>query len=197
MLGFGALGQLSLGEIPRDPTAPLTFGWPFYPFNEPVRPRTRHRLSAHLQPQPAYAPDGWQATIDKFNSWYAPLRDPVRLPKRLGAGLNLYNALPFPVVPSPSNQLTGWFQEFRPPVWPKKGLKIIYQQTIAMPIRYLPRANVTYTLSAISQEGNDKSDMEFYVYTSPAVPVDLTAVFVSIEEIPATSGGSVSIAEDD
>lgn len=167
------------------------------PWSEPVRflvnPRLRIAEIASGLFSPVLNPET-QIIQDFESRWHYPWSEPKRFPKRLLPGLNLFNSMPFPVVPNPSNQLQGWFQEFRGPVWPKKGLRRQYQVPYTAPVRYLPTPNVTVTIRP-TETNTDDIELDVWVYDEPPTPVDLTAVKVSISEIQATTGGNASIGE--
>jgi hypothetical protein len=113
----------------------------------------------------------------------------------LGPGLNLFNSLPFSVVPSPSNTLEGWYQWFAEPVWPKKGLKSFLQQTLAHPPLKLAPPSIFLVMS-VSESNRDTIISGVDVYDTPPTPyVLIMGSNVTVKEIPATEGGNVSIEE--
>lgn len=169
-----------------------------YPWSEPVRFRIVPRLRIALAVSGLFAPvlSDTQLTGTFESRWHYPWSEPVRLPKRLITGSQQFHTTFFDILPKPGNQIQGWFQEFRGPVWPRKGLRAYLQQTLAYHPRMLPPPNVTIIIPAI-EINTDRAEFDIWAYDEPPVPIDLTAVNVSITEVPAESGGSVSITEDE
>lgn len=169
-----------------------------YPWSEPVRFLINPRLRIAEIVSGAFAPvlNPDTQIVQFFESrWHYPWSEPKRFrsgphPSRIPFGSTFFDN-----TPNPSNQLQGWYQEFRGPVWPKKGLRAYLQHTLEYHPRYLPPANVTAILAAVSIEGNDDAEFDVWAYDTPPVPVDLTAVNVSVTEIPATTSGNTSIGE--
>ena len=169
------------------------------PFSEPVRflvnPRLRIALAASGLFSPVLNPETQLITF--FESrWHYPWSEPKRFPKRLNAALNPFAGSFFDVTPAPNTLIQGWYQNFREPVWPKKGLKRHLQMVLAYEPRYLPPADVTITIAARSDETTDTSEFNIWAYTTPPVPADLTSVNVSIKEVDDTEANA-SIEELD
>lgn len=168
------------------------------PWSEPVRFRVDPRRQIALIVSGLFAPvlnPDTQITQDFESKWHFPWSEPKRFRASLGAYRSPFASTFFDNTPNPSNLIQGWFQEFRGPVWPKKGLGSRYQQVLAYHPRMLPPPNVTITMSMV-EVNTDDAEFDVWVYTEPPVPIDLTAVNVSVTEIPAGgTGGSVSLKE--
>lgn len=164
------------------------------PLSEPVRFKIVPQLRVALIASGLFAPvlNPETQLIQFFESrWHQPWSEPVRVKLRLRTGANQFSSSFFDNTPNPSNQLQGWYNWFENPVWPKKGLKSYLQQTLAYHPRYLPPPNVTIRISAI-ETNSDAADFDVWVYDELPVPIDLTAVDVSISEVIVDGSGAIS-----
>lgn len=106
-------------------------------------------------------------------------------------------------VLNPNTQISQFFESRWHQPWSepvrinfRKGIPARFQQFYTAPVRYLPPANVTVTMAADDPPVTDEAD--FGVTVGDIVQtIDQTALYVSIEEIPAQSGGNASIKGTD
>jgi hypothetical protein len=128
--------------------------------------------------------------------WFRPLSEPKRFKPILNPGLNLFNSMPFPFIKSPSNTIYAWHKWFDNPVWPKKGMRKEYQQTLAHPPLKIAKPSVFLTLS-VREINLDVWDGGLNVYdgTIP-VYVLIAGANVTIKEIPSTNSGAASVTEN-
>ncbi len=187
-------------EVPPSSLPPIPgFESAFHqPWSEPVRFKVVPRLAIALIASGLFAPvlnPSTQITQFFESRWHQPWSEPVRVKPRLITGAQQFHSTFFDILPKPANQIQGWFQHLREPVWPKKGLRSYLQQTLAYHPRILPPANVTLRL-ATTETNLDVAQFGIDVFTSPPVPIDLTAVEVSITEIVDGNNANASIKED-
>lgn len=81
--------------------------------------------------------------------WYNWLSEPVREPKRLGPGLNMFYAAPINVTPSVIAMVSEWFPRWLEPVRFKPGLHASRQSYFTMQIAPLDRLNPQMTIKNI------------------------------------------------
>lgn len=164
------------------------------PWSEPVRfkvaPGKRAALMASGPFAPVLNPDTQIVTF--FESrWHQPWSEPKRFRRALHPSRNPFVGSFFDITPNPGNMLQGWYQSFRDPRWPKKGLRAHLQQTAVQPNRYLPVANITATMAATETN----SDTASFAITTTGTPTGVAvSVAVSITELPNTDG-FVSVVE--
>ena len=181
-----------------DPGIPFLESTWHQPWSEPVRFKVLPRVQvARIASGPVIPILNPELQIIQFfeSRWHQPWSEPKRFKLALYPARSPFGSSFFDLSPSPSTLIQGWYQYLREPVWPKKGLKPYLQQTLAYHPRYLPPANITVTM-AVTETNADGADFDIWVYDEPPVPVDLTAVDVSISEVVADGiGGIASIKE--
>jgi hypothetical protein len=126
--------------------------------------------------------------------WFIALSEPKRFKLILRPGLELFNSMPFPFIKSPSNTIYAWHKWFDEPVWPKKGLRIQLQQTLAHPPLKIAPPSVFLSFLA-KEHGVDSAIFGIDVGIQPSNYVLFAGANVTIKEIQSPNGGSASIAE--
>lgn len=174
MLGYGALGQLALGQTRSVSPTAIAIGW-FGPLSEPVRKKRGEPASAQqfftFNPRPVVS-FSWFGSLSEpvrpkrcspaalspyffmhpapspfvASGWFAPLSDPVRAKRRSPAALSPF--LSWQPAPSPFVP-TGWYANLSDPVRQKIGLKAALQLAYAGPARLMPNPQTTGVMSAI------------------------------------------------
>ena len=168
------------------------------PWSEPVRFKVLPGLAIALAASGPFAPvlnPAKQITTFYESRWHYAWSEPVRLKPGLRAQYHPFATTYFDSRPTPATFLEGHYQTWRDPVWPKKGLPTQLQQSFFAPDRLLPKANITVQMSA-PEASHDSADFGVWVYTSPPVPIDLTALNVSVTEVSPESNASASIKEN-
>lgn len=83
----------------------------------------------------------------RLATWFNPLSEPVRFPKRLRTDLHMVGTMEFTLQPNIA-ELVSWHNALSEPVRFKVGLKSWLQMTTAMPHRHLPTPDITGTMAA-------------------------------------------------
>lgn len=166
-------------------------------WSEPVRVRINPRLAIALIASGLFAPvlnPNSQITQNFESRWHYAWSEPVRLKRGTHPGLQSFSAF----IDSPVFQLDARIVRYLPlsePVWPKKGLKQQLQQTLAMPPRLLPTPNVIARMAA-TETNRDIALFGIDIGDNVPKPYVLFAgANVTVTEIPAISGGALSIEE--
>jgi hypothetical protein len=192
MLGFSQLGSLALGQLPIDVTSAALL---------------RLELSLELRRRPdwrrtipagAFAPVlNPETQIIRFfeSRWHQPWSEPKRFKRILNPGLNLFNSMPFPLLPNPSNRIQGYYNWLNEPVWPKKGFKSHLQQTLAHPPLKINKPSVFLSMAA-TETNSDVMLFGIDIDPSPQTYVLIAGANVTINEIQSTNSGAVSLNED-
>lgn len=208
MLGHGAIGQFAIGQDSAFTIEIVSIDKWFESLSDPIRVKlglspTLQQFSALSDPFPfvPFAWFGWlrdptslvkrglptpeqpflafYPTPSPFaaSGWYGWLSEPVRIKP----GQPVYLQREFTIdsrIPPEFPQLYRWFKWFDEPKRFKQGLSATLQQTLAYHPRWLPKPNITATLSAFEINSDAATIAVNVVQSQPAASAKVSIVEV-------------------
>ena len=140
------------------------------------------------------------ALIAKFeSSWHQPWSEPVRFKIQPRLQVVLAASGLFWAANTQESYIRSyesrWHYPWSEPVRLKRGLQSRLQQTLAWPSRIILNPDVILR-TQVTEINADIISLTISVYNEPPIPIDLTAINVSIVEVAGNEVG-VSIKEDE
>jgi len=183
MLGYGTIGQFTIGQVAAASGELVAESKWHQPWSEPL---IKIKVGLRTGSQQFLA---MQPLLPLLNRWWlTQLSEPVRIKPAVLPGLQQFYTGDTEVIPFNKDLRRGWFASFRDPVRFKPGLSVALQQFFFANPRLIPKPNVTITILA-PETNSDAAIIAVNVLQSQAA----ASAVVSIVEVSA--GSVVSIQE--